>query len=87
MVRLHVRKRQALICESCGFDPFLYKQDIHLARKSLRKHWETKIENEKLFSNLKLKNYETARVKAGEAQGAFSSENSEKTKTNEDARA
>lgn len=62
-----LRKRQALVCESCGFDPFLYKQDVSMARKALRQHWETKIEKENLFVNLKLKNYQTARVKnAGE---------------------
>ncbi|MGZ3649598.1 MAG: hypothetical protein ACXVB9_06485 [Bdellovibrionota bacterium] len=58
-----LRKRQALVCESCGFDPFLYKQDISLARKALKEHWQSRIANENLFANLKLKNYETARVK------------------------
>ncbi len=57
-----LRKRQALICESCGFDPFLYKQDAGVARKALRQHWETRIAKENLFANLKLKNYQTARV-------------------------
>ncbi len=54
-----LRKRQALICQSCGFDPFLYKQDVNKARKALRAHWETRIEKENLFANLKLKNYTT----------------------------
>lgn len=58
-----LRKRQALVCESCGFDPFLYKQDVSKARQALRQHWETRIEKENLFSNLKLKNYQTVRVK------------------------
>lgn len=58
-VAYRLRKRQALICESCGFDPFLYKQDVHKARKALRKHWEEKIANENLFEGLKLKNYAT----------------------------
>ncbi len=57
-----LRKRQALICTSCGFDPFLYKRDVSIARSSLRRHWEAKIEREKLFSNLKLRNYQTSRV-------------------------
>jgi len=65
-----LRKRQALVCESCGFDPFLYKQDVTMARKALRRHWETKIEKENLFSNLKLKNYQTARVKDAGASSA-----------------
>ena len=70
-----LRKRQALICQSCGFDPFLYKQDVHRARLALKKHWQTRIENENLFANLKLKNYQTARVKSesnknGEAAAA-----------------
>jgi hypothetical protein len=59
-----LRKRQALVCESCGFDPFLYKQDIGKARAALKQHWESRIEKENLFPNLKLKNYETARVKS-----------------------
>lgn len=57
-----LRKRQALVCESCGFDPFLYKQDVNKARQALRAHWENRIANENLFPNLKLKNYQTARV-------------------------
>jgi hypothetical protein len=61
-----LRKRQALICQSCGFDPFLYKQDVHRARKALKSHWESRIEKENLFANLKLKNYQTARVKKEE---------------------
>lgn len=54
------RKRQALICRSCGFDPFLYKQDMARARAALKQHWQAKIENEKLFAGIKLKNYDTA---------------------------
>ena len=57
-----IRKREALICESCGFDPFLYMQDVDKARKALKKHWETRIEKENLFAGLKLKNYKTAVV-------------------------
>ena len=63
-----LRKRQALICQSCGFDPFLYKQDVHRARTALRQHWETRIEKEKLFHDLPLKNYKTSRVKPGEKE-------------------
>lgn len=59
-----LRKRQALVCESCGFDPFLYKQDVFRARTALKQHWQERIEKENLFANLKLKNYQTARVKA-----------------------
>ena len=58
-----MRKRQALICESCGFDPFLYKQDVHKARAALKKHWEQRIETENLFAGKKLKNYQTSGVK------------------------
>jgi hypothetical protein len=61
-----LRKRQALVCESCGFDPFLYKQDVSKARVALRQHWEQRIEKENLFATLKLKNYQTARVKKGD---------------------
>lgn len=65
-----LRKRQALVCESCGFDPFLYKQDVSIARKALRQHWQARIEKENLFANLKLRNYQTARVKEVAAQAA-----------------
>jgi len=58
-----LRKRQALVCESCGFDPFLYRQNVHLARKELRRHWEARIEKENLFAGIKLRNYQTGRVK------------------------
>jgi hypothetical protein len=60
-----LRKRQALVCESCGFDPFLYKQDVHKARSALRQHWETRIAKENLFAKVKLKNYQTACVSEG----------------------
>jgi hypothetical protein len=54
-----LRKRQALVCESCGFDPFLYKRDIQQARKALKQHWQNRIETEGLFSGIKLRNYST----------------------------
>jgi hypothetical protein len=69
-----LRKRQALVCQSCGFDPFLYKQDVNKARAALRQHWETRIERENLFANLKLKNYQTARVKTPAATAAAPAE-------------
>lgn len=53
------RKRHALICQSCGFDPFLYKQDVTKARQALRKHWEARIGTENLFAGKKLRNYQT----------------------------
>jgi hypothetical protein len=53
------RKRVALVCESCGFDPFLYKVDVRKARKALKEHWQTKIDKEGLFAGKKLKNYQT----------------------------
>ena len=53
------RKRHALICENCGFDPFLYKQDVKKARAAVRNFWEKKIEAENLFTGIKLKNYKT----------------------------
>lgn len=55
-----LRKRQALVCESCGFDPFLYKRDSRVARQALRQHWEGRISRENLFAGKKLKNYKTA---------------------------
>lgn len=57
-----LRKRQALVCESCGFDPFLYKQDVKKARTALKQHWEKRIQNENLFAGKKLKNYQTQPV-------------------------
>jgi hypothetical protein len=66
-----LRKRQALVCQSCGFDPFLYKQDIGKARAALRQHWEKRIENENLFVGKKLKNYRTKPINQP-TQGATS---------------
>lgn len=54
-----LRKRHALICTSCGFDPFLYKQDVQRARQALKTHWQKRIETENLFVGKKLKNYQT----------------------------
>jgi hypothetical protein len=54
-----MRKRQALICQSCGFDPFLYKQDVRRARAALKEHWQKKIDTENLFVGKKLKNYKS----------------------------
>lgn len=76
-IAYRMRKRQALICESCGFDPFLYKQDIHKARKALRKHWEQRIEAENLFEGLKLKNYTTKGVEKNSA--AIANQENKKT--------
>lgn len=63
---LRLRKRHALICRGCGFDPFLYKVDVKLARNALQKHWQGRIEKENLFAGIKLKNYQTA-PKQGES--------------------
>lgn len=66
-----LRKRQALVCQSCGFDPFLYKQDVKRAREALRKHWQTRIETENLFAGKKLRNYRTSGVgQEGVPEGA-----------------
>jgi hypothetical protein len=54
-----LRKRDALVCRNCGFDPFLYKQDRKKARSAVQKYWRDRIENEELFRGLKLKNYQT----------------------------
>jgi hypothetical protein len=62
------RKRQALICDSCGFDPFLYKQDVNKARLALRKHWENRIETENLFAGKKLRNYQTKPLNQAEPE-------------------
>lgn len=59
-----LRKRQALVCQSCGFDPFLYRQDVGKARAALRQHWQARIEKENLFAGKKLKNYQTSSVKS-----------------------
>ena len=53
------KKRDQLVCNTCGFDPFLYKQDTQKARDAVKKFWEAKIENENLFHGVKLKNYQT----------------------------
>lgn len=80
-VAYRMRKRHALVCESCGFDPFLYKQDVHKARKALRKHWEQRIETENLFEGLKLKNYSTKAINKTPAanSSAISSVDAKKT--------
>jgi rubredoxin len=34
------RARQSLICPHCGFDPYLYKHDVKLARQKMNRFWE-----------------------------------------------
>jgi predicted RNA-binding protein len=36
------RARQSLICNRCGFDPYLYKYDVKLARDRVARHWAAK---------------------------------------------
>jgi hypothetical protein len=36
------RARQALICPHCGFDPYLYKYDVKLARSRMERFWSDK---------------------------------------------
>jgi hypothetical protein len=62
-----LRKRHALICQSCGFDPFLYRQDVFRARAALKEHWRNRIEKEGLFAGIKLKNYQTKDPSAGQS--------------------
>lgn len=39
-VIFRVRKRAALICDHCGFDPFLYLTDVSRAREAVKSHLE-----------------------------------------------
>ena len=36
------RARQSLICSRCGFDPYLYKYDVKLARDKVERFWAEK---------------------------------------------
>ena len=36
------RARQSLICPHCGFDPYLYKFDVKLARKKVEQFFDNK---------------------------------------------
>ncbi len=36
------RARQSLICPHCGFDPYLYKHDVKLARQKMDEFFEEK---------------------------------------------
>jgi hypothetical protein len=36
------KARQSLVCPSCGFDPYLYKHDVKLARKKVEQFFEKK---------------------------------------------
>ncbi len=36
------RARQSLICSRCGFDPYLYKYDVKLARDKVERFWADK---------------------------------------------
>jgi hypothetical protein len=65
-----LRKREALVCRNCGFDPFLYKRDPKVARKAVQAYWQDRIERDGLFEGLKLKNYKT-KAKASVANSAL----------------
>jgi rubredoxin len=36
------KARQSLICPSCGFDPYLYKYDVQLAREKVKQFFDAK---------------------------------------------
>lgn len=36
------RRRAALACRECGFDPFLYKIDLQGAKREIEEHWKRK---------------------------------------------
>ena len=36
------RARQSIICRNCGFDPYLYKFDVQLARQRVEIFWAEK---------------------------------------------
>lgn len=38
------RIRAAVVCDQCGFDPFLYLVDIKKTRTEVEKHWRDKFE-------------------------------------------
>ncbi|MGE4232772.1 MAG: hypothetical protein AB7F43_05520 [Bacteriovoracia bacterium] len=41
------RARQSLICSQCGFDPYLYKFDVKLARKKVEEFFAEKAARKK----------------------------------------
>ncbi len=36
------RVRAAAACDQCGFDPYLYAQDVDLAKREMQAHWRRK---------------------------------------------
>ncbi len=36
------RVRAVLVCDHCGFDPFLYLVDVKKSRQEVEKHWKAK---------------------------------------------
>ncbi len=57
---LRLKRRQLLICKSCGFDPFLYTSNPEKMRSVVRRHIQKRIHAESLFQGVALKNYHTA---------------------------
>lgn len=41
------RARQSLVCPYCGFDPYLYKYDVKLAREKVKKFFADKAKPQK----------------------------------------
>ena len=84
-----LRKRNELICRNCGFDPFLYRNDVEKTRAQVKDYLQNRILNEGHFQGKKLKNY---RTQAASAKKAVQSEEDEFSvasalKTNAEARA
>lgn len=57
--QFRLRKRSEFICRSCGFDPFLYKNDSKKSREEVRRRLQERILAEGHFRGKKLKNYQT----------------------------
>ena len=41
-----MRARQSIICRHCGFDPYLYKFDVKLARQKMEEFWAEKVKKQ-----------------------------------------
>lgn len=74
---LRFQRRSQWVCEECGFDPFLYKQDPNLMRDAVQKYIQSRIDTDEKYSNLSFRNYRSRKELGNNTQDAASNESTD----------
>lgn len=54
---MRLQRRSQWLCSSCGFDPFLYKQDPEKMRAVVKEFIQKRIDTDAKLANVKFRNY------------------------------